>query len=98
MSNKSMVKRISRGGKSCNKCGQEIPSGVQYWSGPYKSLDLKCYDIEADEQNVVVESAANDQGYVISGNCEYCALDAIGILWTKKVCAAHINQAITDNI
>lgn len=96
MSNKSMVKRMCRGGKSCNKCDNAIPDGDEYWSGPYKSLCLECYEIEKTAE--VVSSSIEDDSYIVSGSCSYCPASAIGVLWNKKVCAPHINQALTENI
>lgn len=96
MSNKSMVKRMCRGGKSCNNCEKEIEDGADYWSGPYKSLCLDCYEQEKTVDSV--EKSISDDSYVISGSCSYCQLPAIGMLWGKKVCAADINQALTENI
>ena len=93
MSNKSMVKRLCRGSKFCNTCGSEISSGSEYWSGPYKSLCLGCY--EDDSAKLGAESS-NDS-YVVSGTCYVCPAPAIGVLWNKKVCGEHITQAITEN-
>ncbi len=96
MSNKSMVKRMCRGGKTCNKCEKTVPDGDEYWSGPYKSLCLECFEIEKTAESVA--SSIESDSYIVSGNCSYCPAPAIGVLWMKKVCSAHINQAITENI
>ena len=87
---------MCRGGKSCNKCERDIKDGEDYWSGPYKSYCLECYEIE--NLAASVDSSISNESYVISGSCAYCQLPAVGILWGKKVCAADINQALTENI
>ena len=97
MSNKSMVLRECRGGKSCNRCNDEIPISEKYWSGPYKSLCKICYDIEKVE-NEGSTSSNRDNNYTVSGPCHYGPEAAIGVLWDKRVCFEHINKAITDNV
>ena len=96
----SLVLRECRGGKNCSKCDRGISIGEKYWSGPYTSLCVVCHDEKREAAGL--QTAGNpgikDDSYVVSGACEYCPSDAIGILWNHKVCAAHINQAITESI
>ena len=92
----SLTLRDCRGGKSCSRCDKEIKEDERYWSGPYKAFCVPCYDIVKTE-NAALSKVSNNN-YIVSGTCEHCPQDAIGVLWGKKVCAAHINQAITESI
>lgn len=96
---KSFSKRKCNSPKTCARCENEIKLGEIYWSSPYKALCVACYDIEA-KVNVSVTASAEtkNDNYVVSGPCGYCPEPAIGMLWNKKVCLGHINQAMTDNI
>lgn len=92
----SIVLRKCNSEKGCSKCDKIIQVGEQYGSGPYKSLCLECYE-EEKKENVEIKRGIDDS-YVVTGNCQYCDLSAIGVLWGKKICAAHINQIITESI
>lgn len=91
----SIVLRTCNSEKGCSKCEKMIQVGEKYYSGPYKSLCLECHELEKKE---AVDPKKVNDSYVVSGSCQHCDLPAVGILWGIKVCAAHINQAITDSI
>jgi len=93
----SLVLRECNSEKACSKCDKTIEKGERYMAGPYKALCIECYDIEKKESTNNSDKKTNNN-YIVSGNCAYCSVDAIGILWNKKVCAAHINQIITESI
>lgn len=78
----------------CSACDRDIGRGEKYWSSPYKSLCVECYD--KDKAEKVAEKKAMDETHVITGNCEYCTEPAVGILWGKKICSVHIQDAITE--
>lgn len=86
--------------KACNNCEMTIEVGTQYMTNPNKSLCLKCYAIEKqnniDKSNNSGEVKNND--YTVSGICKFCEAPAIGFLWKMKVCAGHINEAIAENV
>lgn len=92
----SLVLRECNSEKSCSKCDNTIEKGDQYMAGPYKALCLECYHIEKREGGSQPKKPSDD--YIVAGKCEHCDADAVGILWGKKICAAHINQAITESI
>ena len=92
----SLVLRECNSEKNCSKCDKTIVKGEQYMAGPYKALCLDCHQVEKRE-SVLTPKEINED-YVVSGKCKHCVADAVGILWGIKVCAAHINQAITDSI
>ncbi len=92
----SIVLRTCNSEKGCSRCENTIQIGEKYYSGPYKSLCLECH--EREKKEAVEPKISKDDSYVVSGNCQHCELPAVGILWGIKVCAAHINQAITDSI
>ena len=91
-----MVLRICRTSKTCVKCKAIIELGKNYWSGPYKSLCEPCYELEKTE--IVSLQNSEVDNYIVSGTCFFCEQPAVGILWNKKVCAAHINQVITESL
>ncbi len=92
----SLVLRKCNSEKMCSSCEQIIPVGIMYHTGPNKSLCIKCHD----EQKIADSKRERsvDVDYIISGNCAYCEHPAVGILWGKKTCSAHINQVITEEI
>ena len=93
----SLVLRECNSEKACSKCDKNIEKGEQYMAGPYKALCLNCYEIEKKE-SVSSTGKGPNNAYIVSGTCAYCSEDAIGVLWNKKVCAAHINQVITESL
>jgi len=93
----SLVLRECNSEKTCSKCDKTIEKGEEYMSGPYKALCIECYEIEKKE-SISAPGKKTNEDYIVSGSCAYCSADAIGILWNKKVCAAHINQIITESI
>ena len=92
----SLVQRECNSDKNCSSCDKPIMKGQQYMAGPYKALCMECHEIEKKESVSPSKKATDD--YIVSGKCVYCQADAIGMLWTKKICAAHINQVITETI
>ena len=93
----SIVLRTCNSEKNCAKCDRTIQKGEKYGSAPYKSLCITCYEEEKKETGEIKSNLANDS-YVVTGNCSYCETAAVGILWGKKICAAHINQVLTESI
>lgn len=93
----SLVLRTCNSEKSCAECSEIIPIGEQYWSGPYKALCINCYETIKRESASKMKDSENDS-HIVTGNCQYCPNPAIGVLWSKKVCAGHINQAITESV
>lgn len=94
----SLTKRVCQSDKACSSCDNTIPQGDSYMSGPYKSLCLECFEKEKIAKTNGPLNSGSDNGYVLGSPCDYCGRDSIGTLWNKKVCAACINQAITENI
>ncbi len=92
----SLVLRTCNSEKSCSKCDNTINKGEDYWSGPYKALCKACHEEDKRESTEIKKTL--DDTYVVTGKCADCGLDAIGVLWGKKTCAAHINQRITESI
>ena len=92
----SLVLRKCNSEKMCSKCENTISVGTMYHTGPNKSLCISCHDEEKISDSKKEKSG--DADYIVTGNCMYCEHPAIGILWNKKVCAAHINQVITEEI
>lgn len=92
----SLILRTCNSDKSCSKCDKPINKGEDYWSGPYKALCIPCHEEDKRESTDIKKTG--DDTYIVTGTCVYCKLDAVGVLWGKKICAAHINQILTESI
>ncbi len=96
----SLVLRKCNSEKNCSHCEELIPVGEMYHTGPNKSLCIKCYEEEKRIKGTAEPEKLADNSYVVTGLCEEegCGFEAIGILWGKKTCAAHIQNRVTSSI
>jgi len=92
----SLTLRKCNSEKACTSCSKTILIGEVYHSGSYKSLCVACY--EKEKKEAIENKVPEDNSYIVSAKCNYCDQPAIGALWQKPVCAAHINQVITEYI
>ncbi len=92
----SLVLRKCNSEKICSDCENTIKIGVSYYTGPNKSLCVACYAIE--KTNAGETKQLLNDSYIVTGNCSWCEHPAIGVLWNKKVCGEHIQNAIMESV
>lgn len=93
-----MAYRTCSSDKFCSKCSNPILAGTKYWSSPNKGLCVPCYNLLRTEGSGPVQGfvfyKGEDNVYRLKGTCEFCEAIPRGVFLNRKVCAAHVSNAL----